>query len=164
MAMVKVPAENEPLFLAALPSDPRLEIIRMFGGMVAKVNGHVFAGLFGRSAMVLLPEPDRTAALKLEGAAFFNPMGSGARSKKVMLPETVMLDAPALQRWIRRAFDAATRMPPKPALANQSETDREAVKKKPVAKKKPLAKKKLVAKKKPLAKKKRVAKKKPVAK
>ncbi len=92
----------------------------MFGGVAAKVNGHIFAGLFGRSTMLLLPEPDRTEALALEGASLFDPMGDGRRmSDKVMLPEQMMDDAPELRSWIARAFAAAAAMPPKPAKASK---------------------------------------------
>src|SRR5690349_24055578 len=88
MAWVKVPPEHHPLFHAALPDDPRVETMKMFGGVAAKVNGHIFAGLFGLSTMVLLSEPDRAAALALKGASMFDPMGDGrARSDKVMLPD-----------------------------------------------------------------------------
>jgi hypothetical protein len=52
MAWIKVPPENHAIFLAALPKDPRVETIKMFGGVAAKVNGHIFAGLFGRSRML----------------------------------------------------------------------------------------------------------------
>jgi hypothetical protein len=41
MAWIKVPAENHPLFLSALPQDPRVETMKMFGGVAAKVNGHI---------------------------------------------------------------------------------------------------------------------------
>ena len=120
MAWVKVPPENHPLFhaalQAALPKDARVETMKLFGGVAAKVNGHVFAGLFGRSTMVWLPEPDRAAALALAGAAPFDPMGDGrARSEKVMLPESMMSDPPALRRWIRRAFAGAAKLPAKAA-------------------------------------------------
>src|SRR5215468_711491 len=116
MAWIKVPPEHHPVFRAALPSDPRVETRQMFGGIAAKVNGHIFAGLFGRSTMVLLPEPDRAAALALEGAAMFDPMGDGrARSDKVMLPERMMRDAPELRRWIARAFESAAVLPEKGA-------------------------------------------------
>jgi hypothetical protein len=112
MAWVKVPPEHRPLFMAALPKDPRLETMAMFGGIAAKVNGHVFAGLFGRSTMVWLPKPQRTEALSLEGATPFDPMGDGRRrSEKVMLPEAVMADAAALRRWLARAFKAAAELP-----------------------------------------------------
>jgi hypothetical protein len=114
MAWVKVPPENHPIFLAALPQDPRVETVKMFGGIAAKVNGHLFAGLFGRSTMVWLPEEERGAALALEGAAPFDPMGDGrARSDKVMLPERLMKAPGELRRWIARAFKGAAALPPK---------------------------------------------------
>ena len=90
----------------------------MFGGVAAKVNGHLFAGLFGRSAMVWLAESDRAAALALEGASLFDPMGNGrVRSDKVMLPESVMADPAELRIWIARAFKAASVLPKKAAKA-----------------------------------------------
>jgi hypothetical protein len=114
MAWVKVPAEHHSIFQAALPKDARLETKKMFGGVAAKVNGQVFAGLFGRSVMLLLPEPDRARALALPGAGMFDPMGDGrARSKKVMLPESMMKRPAELKRWVARAFTAAADLPPK---------------------------------------------------
>jgi TfoX/Sxy family transcriptional regulator of competence genes len=132
MAWVKVPPGNHPIFHEALPKDPRVQVMRLFGGVAAKVNGHIFAGLFARSTMVWLPEPDRAAALALEGAAPFDPMGDGrARSDKVMLPESMMEDPPELRRWIARAFTGAVALPAKSAKA--------AGKKKAVGKKKAAA-------------------------
>ena len=114
MAWVKVPPAHHPIFHAALPEDPRVETMQMFGGVAAKVNGNVFAGLFGRSTMVWLPEPERAEALALEGATPFDPMGNGrARSDKVMLPESVMDDPPELRRWLARAFRGAALLPEK---------------------------------------------------
>ncbi len=116
MAWVKVPPENHPIFEAALPNDPRVETMKMFGGLASKVNGHIFAGLFGLSVMLALPEPERSEALALEGASVFDPMGDGrARSDKVMLPEAFMREPAHLRRWIARAFEAAARLPPKAA-------------------------------------------------
>ncbi len=117
MAWIKIPAENHPLFRAALPKDPRVETLAMFGGVAAKVNGNIFAGLFGRSTMIWLPEDERAEALALEGAAPFDPMGDGRKSDKVMLPEAMMDDAPELRRWIARAFKAAAKLPLKVAKA-----------------------------------------------
>jgi TfoX/Sxy family transcriptional regulator of competence genes len=113
MAWTKIPPEHHPLFLAALPADPRVETLKMFGGIAARVNGHIFAGLFGRSTMIWLPPAERSEALELEGAAYFDPMGDGRRSDKVMLPESVMQDADDLRHWIARAFEAASSLPPK---------------------------------------------------
>jgi hypothetical protein len=116
MAWVKVPPENHPLFHAALPKDPRVETLKMFGGVAAKVNGNFFAGLFGRSTMVWLPESERPRALALEGAALFDPMGDGrVRSDKVMLPERFMKQPAALARWLTRSFEAAAALPPRGA-------------------------------------------------
>jgi len=44
MASAKVPPEHLPMFQGALPKGPRVQTLKMFGGVVAKVNGHVFAG------------------------------------------------------------------------------------------------------------------------
>src|SRR5208283_4623407 len=93
MAWTKIPPEHHPLFLAALPDDPRVETMKLFGGMAARVNGNIFAGLFGRSTMIWLPEAERGDALALEGAAYFDPMGNGRKSDKVMLPELMMDEA-----------------------------------------------------------------------
>lgn len=121
MAWVKVPPENQPVFLAALPKDPRVETLKMFGGIAAKVNGHIFAGLFARSTMVWLPEREKAEALKLAGAAPFDPMGDGrARSDKVMLPERMMGDPPELRRWIARAFKGAVALPEKAPKATKT--------------------------------------------
>ncbi len=116
MAWIKVPPENHPLFAEALPKDPRVETLKMFGGVAAKVNGHIFAGLFGRSTMVWLPEADRAEALALEGAEPFDPMGNGrVRSDKVMLPVSMMDEPDELRAWLARAFEAAARLPKKTA-------------------------------------------------
>jgi TfoX/Sxy family transcriptional regulator of competence genes len=121
MASVKVPAEHHPLFLAALPKAAHIETQRMFGGVVAKVNGNVFAGLFGASAMIWLPEEQRAAALALPGATPFDPMGAGrARSNKVMLPERFMRDPAELRRWLAKAFKAAQALPAKATKSKAS--------------------------------------------
>jgi TfoX/Sxy family transcriptional regulator of competence genes len=135
MAWVKVPPENHPIFRAALPKDPRVETMAMFGGIAAKVNGNIFAGLFGRSTMVWLPEDERAEALALPGAAPFDPMGDGrARSDKVMLPEELMQEPAELRRWIARAFDGAALLPAKLKAAKKKAAPR-ASKAPPVKKK-----------------------------
>ena len=132
MAWVKIPQENHPLFRDALPRDPRVSTVNMFGGVAAKVNGNLFAGLFGRSTMVFLSEADRAEALELDGASLFDPMGDGRmRSDKVMLPESMMRQPTQLRAWIARAFDAASKLPRKLPKKAAKKT---AAKKKPVAK------------------------------
>jgi len=130
MAWVKVPPEHHPLFRAALPDDARVETKQMFGGVAATVHGNLFAGLFGRSTMIWLPEHERNEALALAGAAPFDPMGNGYRSDKVMLPERFMREPAELRRWIARAFAEAAKLPPKTKKAVKK-----APQKKPAAKK-----------------------------
>jgi hypothetical protein len=116
MAWVKVPPENHAPFVAALPTDPRVELVKMFGGLAAKVNGHIFAGLFGLSAIVDLDEPTKAQALALPGADYFDPMGDGRRrSDKVMLPVAFMRDPAKLRAWFAKAHAYVTSLPEKGA-------------------------------------------------
>jgi TfoX/Sxy family transcriptional regulator of competence genes len=118
MAWTKIPPEHHPLFRAALPRDPRIQTLQMFGGVAAKVNGNLFGGTFGRSVMLLLSERDRAEALALDGAEPFDPMGNGAkRSDKVQMPEAMMDEPDELRRWVKRAFDYAATLPAKAAKA-----------------------------------------------
>jgi hypothetical protein len=130
MPWVKVPPENHPLFHAALPKDPRVETLKMFGGVAAKVNGNLFAGLFGLSTMVFLSDADRAEALELDGASLFDPMGDGRmRSDKVMLPESMMRKPAQLRAWVARAFDAASKLPKKAAKTATKKAAKKASKK-----------------------------------
>ena len=116
MAWVKILKEHHPLFHAALPIDPRITTLNMFGGVAAKVNGYMFGGLFGRSVIVRLSPADQQAALALEGAEMFDPMRNGHPSKdSVQLPESVMEQPDELRSWLRKAFDHAASLPPKTA-------------------------------------------------
>jgi TfoX/Sxy family transcriptional regulator of competence genes len=114
MAWVKIPKENHPLFHAALPRDPRVSTVNMFGGVAAKVNGQMFAGLFGRGAIVKLSAADQRSALALDGAAMFDPMGNGRVMRDtVLLPESVMEEPDDLRAWLRKAFDYTATLPTK---------------------------------------------------
>jgi TfoX/Sxy family transcriptional regulator of competence genes len=114
MAWIKIPAENHPIFHAALPLDPRVTTMNMFGGVAAIVNGYMMGGLFGRSALVRLSEPDQKEALALDGAEPFDPMGKGAPMKDtILLPETIMDEPEELEGWLRRALEYTASLPPK---------------------------------------------------
>jgi TfoX/Sxy family transcriptional regulator of competence genes len=141
MAWTKIPPENHPLFRAALPPDRRIETMQMFGGVAAKVNGNLFGGTFGRSVMLLLSPSDREEALKLDGAAPFDPMGNGAmRSDKIQMPETIMDEPAELKAWVKRSFDYAASLPKKAKGAAKkpvAAAKKAAPAKKPVPAKKP---------------------------
>ena len=135
MAWIKVPDEHRPLFTAALPNDKRIQTMPMFGGLAAKVNGHIFGGLFGRSAIVRVSPADEAEVLALDGAGWFSPMGDGRQSKtSIQLPESIMDEPDELKSWLRRAFDHAVTLPAK--AAKKPTAKKPAVAKKPAAKKK----------------------------
>jgi TfoX/Sxy family transcriptional regulator of competence genes len=114
MAWVKIPKENHPLFRSCLPRDPRVSTVNMFGGVAAKVNGQMFAGLFARSAIVKLSASDQRAALALDGATMFDPMGNGRVMRDtVLLPDSVMDEPDELRGWLRRALDYTASLPAK---------------------------------------------------
>jgi TfoX/Sxy family transcriptional regulator of competence genes len=86
----------------------------MFGGVAAKVNGQMFAGLFARGAVVKLSEVDQKAALAIDGAAMFDPMGNGRVMRDtVFLPESVMVEPDELRAWIQKALDFTASLPAK---------------------------------------------------
>lgn len=114
MAWTKIPADNHPLFRAALPADPRIHVIAMFGGLCATVNGNMAAGLFARSVFVTLDDAGAKEVLAMDGGAPFDPMGRGVSfGGRVMLPEEVLDEPTELRAWLRRAIDHTATLPPK---------------------------------------------------
>ena len=114
MAWVKIPKENHPLFRACLPPDPRVSTVNMFGGVAAKVNGQMFAGLFARGVVVKVSEADQRSALAIDGATMFDPMGNGRIMRDtVFLPESVLEDRDELETWLRKGFDYTAALPGK---------------------------------------------------
>ena len=111
----------------------------MFGGIAAKVNGRMFAGLFGRGAIVKLSPDDQRAALSLDGAEPFDPMGTGrVMHDTVLLPEQIMDEADELRAWLRKALDHTATLPAK----RKPSGSKAAAKPKPKPKAKPKPKKK----------------------
>jgi TfoX/Sxy family transcriptional regulator of competence genes len=114
MAWIKVPLEHHPLFRAAVPRDPRVTILPMFGGLAALAGGRLFGGLFARSIIVRLPPALCPEALALDGSSPFDPMGKGRPTRDiVLLPEDLMDDPSELRRWLSLALSHALSLPPK---------------------------------------------------
>jgi TfoX/Sxy family transcriptional regulator of competence genes len=114
MAWVKIPKENHPLFRECLPRDSSVSTVNMFGGVAAKVNGQMFAGLFARGAVVKISAADQRVALALDGAEMFDPMGNGRIMRDtVFLPESVIDDRDELRGWLRKALDYTAALPAK---------------------------------------------------
>jgi len=121
VAWVKIPADHHPLFVAAVPKDPRVTTVKMFGGIAAKVNGQMFAGLFAKSFIVKLDDADREAALALDGAEPFDPMGNGrVMSSTVLMPEETFGEDAELRSWLRRALDHTLKLPAKPVTPKET--------------------------------------------
>jgi len=139
MAWVKIPPENHPLFRAAVPKDPRVSTVAMFGGLCMMVNGNMAAGLWAKSAFVTLDEAGQREALALDGAEPFDPMGRGKPfGGRIVLPETI-LDEPAdLRAWIKRAIDYTGTLPPKKKAGQKAPVAKKAATK--PSKKKPAMK------------------------
>jgi TfoX/Sxy family transcriptional regulator of competence genes len=157
MAWIKVPQENHPLFHAALPKDPRVSTINMFGGVAAKTKGRIFAGLFARSVIVKLSPDDQKAAMQVDGTAPFDPMGNGrVMGDTLLLGESVMDEADELRSWIAKAFAYAQTQPAKAEKPAKKAAAKARVKAKAAPAKKPAprpAAKKPAPKKKPARKK-----------
>jgi len=136
MAWVKIPAENHPLFHAAVPKDRRVSVVKMFGGVAAMVNGNMFGGLFARSIIVKLSPADQDKARKLDGTEPFDPMGKGVVMKDtLLLPESVMEDPAELKTWLARGLAYTATLPAKKKKAGAAKP-----KAKAAAKSKPKAK------------------------
>jgi len=137
MAWVKIPKENHPLFRECLPRDPRVSTVNMFGGVAAKVNGQMFAGLFARGAVVKVSAGDQQAALAIDGAAMFDPMGNGRIMRDtVFLPESMIDDRDELRRWLRKALDYTATLPAKKKRPTAKRAAKAAARGKPKKKKK----------------------------
>ena len=146
MAWVKIPKENHEVLRAALPRDPRVTTLQMFGGLCGMVNGNMFGGTFGRSAIARLGPADLAEALELDGAELFDPMGRGVTMRDmVFFPETIMDEPAELRDWLAKALAYSATLPPKKGKKKKKPANKAAKPaKQPVAKKpaKPKKKKK----------------------
>lgn len=108
----KTPADVTRAFDAALPDDPRLERRKMFGFPAGFVGGNMFAGTFGESVVVKLPEAERARALD-QGASTFEPMPGRVMREYVVVPPPALADEAQLRGWVQRAFAYVAALPPK---------------------------------------------------
>jgi TfoX N-terminal domain len=101
-------------FYAALPEDPRVRRVHMFGMWLGRVGDHYFAGVHKAGVMARLPKPDLDEMLR-QGATPWEPMPGRPRPDIVNLPDAIVQDAQLLRGWVRRAFEHALTLPPKVA-------------------------------------------------
>ena len=120
MAWQKSPPELIALFDTVLPGPP-VERRQMFGYPSAFVNGNLFMGLFENMLALRLPPFERDALLRTPGAAPFAPMPGRPMREYVTMPQTLLIDGPALRGWVDKALEYARSLPPKTANAAPEE-------------------------------------------
>ena len=141
MPWIKIPPESHDILMAALPKDPRVRTMRMFGGTAALVNGNMFGGTFARSVIVKVGDEDLKQALALDGAEPFDPMGNGrVMANTVLMPETLMDEPEELRGWLRRALDYTATLPAKKKKGDNAKPAAVAKSAKKVTAKKPATK------------------------
>jgi TfoX N-terminal domain len=85
----------------------------MFGWPCAFVNGNLFAGLHKQNMIFRLSDHDRTAFLKLDATADFEPMPGRKMRGYVTLADPIRRERTELARWIERAMKHTQSLPPK---------------------------------------------------
>mgnify|MGYP001125180775 CR=1 FL=1 len=113
MSMPKPDEESKVFFSSVIPVDPRIKIKPMFGNIASFLNGNMFAGLFGSTIFVRLPENDRLRLLEKEGAAEFSPMPGRTMKEYVAFPEEWRQEPEKIQEWIQRSIKWVETLPEK---------------------------------------------------
>ena len=105
--------ETMELFRSVVPDAPGVEVKPMFANLGAFVNGNMFAGLFGESVGVRLPdETVRDELLAIDGAGPYGPV-ERPMGGYVSLPAAWHDEPDRLREWIGVALEQVGRMPPK---------------------------------------------------
>ncbi|MFO1311457.1 MAG: TfoX/Sxy family protein [Burkholderiales bacterium] len=115
----KPPPDLVARFEASLPRDPEVARRQMFGCPCAFVNGNMACGLFEDSVMVRLGEAGAAATIAAGSATPFAPMGRTMKAY-VVVPAPDAARAAALAKWVRRAIEYTSSLPPKAARARRS--------------------------------------------
>lgn len=105
--------EVKDFFRSVVPDAPGVVIKPMFGNLGAFVNGNMFAGLYGSSIGIRLPDADTMAKLRaVEGTAPYGPperpMGG-----YIALPEEWSSRPERVTEWMQIALSQVGQLPPK---------------------------------------------------
>ncbi len=105
--------ETMELFRSVVPEAPGVEVKPMFANLGAFVNGNMFAGLFGESVGVRLPdEAVREQLLAIDGTGPYGP-AERPMGGYVALPDAWRDEPDRLSEWIGVALEEVAAMPPK---------------------------------------------------
>ena len=100
-------------FKEAMQLLPAIQLRQMFGYPAAFVNGQMFAGLHEEKMVLRLPDEERAAFLRLDGARQFEPMPGRPMREYVVVPPAMLSAADELDGWILKALAYASSLPPK---------------------------------------------------
>lgn len=118
MEMPKASDADKDRFRALVAERSDVEVKPMFGNLGAFVNGNMFAGLFGSSVGVKLPEGDLDELRAVDGSGPFGP-SERPMGGYVALPQA-WVDQPELGvPWVERALGYAASLPPKVKKGSQ---------------------------------------------
>ena len=109
----KSPSQLVERFGAVLDRFPDVERRKMFGYPAAFVGGNMVTGLHGRNWVIRLPDAQREALLRLDGAKPFEPMPGRPMKGYAVVPPSIVADDRAIAPWLERAFAHGRSMPPK---------------------------------------------------
>ena len=112
-SMPKSPPELVARFDAVAVDFPRADRRLTFGYPSLTVGGNMVTGLHGASWFVRLGSAQTDEARALDGAAQFAPMAGRPMTGYTVLPSEVVDDDGAIRRWVERAVDFGTTLPPK---------------------------------------------------
>lgn len=113
MKIPKPDADAIRRFERLVPRAPGITVRKVFGQPAAFVSGNMFLGVFGSSVFVRLDETRRAEALKVAGAAVFEPMPGRAMREYVTLPSPILESGREAERWAGYAYEYARSLPAK---------------------------------------------------
>lgn len=112
MEMPKPSEADKDRFRALMPSGPGVEVKAMFGNLGAFVNGNMFAGLFGSSVGVKLPDDELARLAAEEGSAPFGP-SERPMGGYLSLPPTYVENPALAEPWVAKAVAYVSTFPPR---------------------------------------------------
>ena len=111
--MPKADESSRDFFTSLVPDDPRVTVRPMFGNLAGFVNGNMFLCLLGPDIAVRLPEADREALLREDGAAPFEPMAGRPMKEYIAMPEAWRDEPDRMREWVARSLSWVSEMPKK---------------------------------------------------
>lgn len=111
--MPKADESSREFFTSIVPDDHRVTVRPMFGNLAAFVNGNMFLCLLGADVAVRLPEAEREALLREDGATPFAPMPERPMREYTAMPGAWRGEPDRIQEWVARSLSWVSEMPKK---------------------------------------------------